>query len=90
MAGIILTSSILDSQGIYAKARQILLRHFDIKGIVELNEKTFAYTGTRTIVLFLKRVRDDRWCKAESEAKKISQATDCLEMQEYLERHRQV
>lgn len=58
--GIILPSSILSNSGIYEKAREILLKHFEIKAIVELGSNAFIATGTNTIVLFLKR-RDDNF-----------------------------
>jgi len=57
--GIILPSSILSNSGIYEKAREILLKHFEIKAIVELGSNAFIATGTNTIVLFLKRRNDD-------------------------------
>jgi len=57
--GIILPSSILSNLGVYEKAREILLKHFEIKAIVELGGNAFIATGTNTIVLFLKRRNDD-------------------------------
>jgi len=58
-AGIILPDTILSNGGIYAKAREIFLKYFEIKAITELNKKTFIATGTSTVVLFLKRRNDD-------------------------------
>ena len=58
-AAVILPSSILTNIGIHTNAREILLRHFYIKGIVELGPNTFMKTNTNTIILFLER-RDDR------------------------------
>lgn len=55
IAGIILPSSILTNTGIYTKAREILLKYFEIIGITELGSNTFMATGTNTVVLFLKR-----------------------------------
>jgi len=60
--GIILPSSIFSNSGIYEKAREIILKHFEIKGIVEIGSNAFIATGTNTAVLFLKR-RDDKFVK---------------------------
>lgn len=59
VAGIILPSTILSNTGVYTKAREILLKHFEIKAITELGSKTFIATGTTTVILFLKRRNDD-------------------------------
>lgn len=58
-AGIILPSTILTNTGIYTKAREIILKYFEVKAITELGSKTFIATQTTTIVLFLKRRNDD-------------------------------
>lgn len=58
-AGIILPSTILSNSGIYARTREIILKHFEIKAIAELGSKTFIATGTTTVILFLKRRNDD-------------------------------
>lgn len=55
VAGIILPSSILSNTGIYTKAREIILQHFEIVAIAELGSNTFMATGTNTVVLFLRR-----------------------------------
>jgi type I restriction enzyme M protein len=55
VAGIILPNSILGSEGIYAKTREIILQHFEIIAITELGNNTFMATGTNTVVLFLRR-----------------------------------
>ncbi|MDR3695386.1 restriction endonuclease subunit S [Mucilaginibacter sp.] len=55
LAGIILPSSILNNEGIYTKAREIILQFFDIVAIVELGSNTFMATGTSTVTLFLRR-----------------------------------
>jgi len=59
VAGIILPSSILSNAGLYSKAREIILKHFEIIGITELGSKTFIATGTTTVILFLKRRNGD-------------------------------
>jgi hypothetical protein len=60
-AAVILPSSILTNTGIHTKAREILLRYFYIKGIVELGSHTFMKTNANTVILFLER-RDDGDC----------------------------
>lgn len=54
-AGIFLPSTILNSTGAYTKAREIILKFFEIKGIVEFGSNTFSATSANTIVLFMKR-----------------------------------
>ena len=56
---IILPSSILSNTGIYTKARELVLKYFDIIAITELGNKTFIATGTNTIVWFLERKKDN-------------------------------
>jgi type I restriction enzyme M protein len=55
VAGIILPSSILSNEGIYTKARELILKYFEIIAITELGSNTFMATGTNTVVLFLRR-----------------------------------
>jgi type I restriction enzyme M protein len=55
VAGIILPSSILNNEGIYTKAREIILQYFEIIAITELGNNTFMATRTNTVVLFLRR-----------------------------------
>ena len=62
IAVIILPSSILSNSGIYAQAREIILKAFDIIAITELGSATFMATGTNTVTLFLRR-RDDTIAK---------------------------
>ena len=57
-AAIILPSSILSNTGVYTKAREILLKYFEIKAIAEFGSQTFIATGTNTVVLFLERRGD--------------------------------
>ncbi|MCB0539113.1 MAG: N-6 DNA methylase [Bacteroidetes bacterium] len=59
MAGIILPSSILSNAGAYTKAREIILKHFEIKTIVEFGGNTFGATSTNTVTLFLKKRNED-------------------------------
>ncbi|MDR2065369.1 MAG: N-6 DNA methylase [Prevotellaceae bacterium] len=55
VAGIILPTAILNSTGIYAKTRALLLQHFEIISIVELGVNTFMATKIRTVIMFLRR-----------------------------------
>lgn len=55
VAGIILPVSVLNKDGIYARAREIILQNFDIVAIAEFGSGTFGKTGTNTISLFLRR-----------------------------------
>jgi len=55
VAGVILPSTILKKEGVYIKAREIILKYFEIVAIVELGSNTFMATDTNTIVLFLRR-----------------------------------
>ncbi len=56
IAGIILPNSILDTRNnLLIKTREILLKYFDIISICKFPSKTFGKTGTKTIVLFLRR-----------------------------------
>nr|WP_290143245.1 N-6 DNA methylase [Helicobacter japonicus] len=54
---LILPVSILQKGGIYEKTRELLLAHFKLLCLVELNSRTFGSTGTQTIILFAKRVK---------------------------------
>jgi len=55
MAGIILPSSILSNSGIYTRAREVILKNFHIRAIVELGGQTFIATNTNTVILFLQK-----------------------------------
>ncbi len=55
IAGVFFPSSILSNTGLYTKAREILIKNFEIKAIFEPSSNAFAKTGTNTIVLFIKR-----------------------------------
>ncbi|MCD4746733.1 MAG: N-6 DNA methylase, partial [Bacteroidales bacterium] len=59
MAGIILPSSILSNAGVYTKAREIILKHFEIIAITEFGGITFGATSTNTVTLFLKKRHND-------------------------------
>ena len=65
-AGIILPSSILSNAGIYTKAREILLKYFEIVAITELGSGTFMATGTNTVILFLRRRTNYEWENVQS------------------------
>lgn len=55
VAGIILPTSILNSGKIHKKAREIILKNFLIKGIVEVGGNAFMEAGIKTVILFLKK-----------------------------------
>jgi type I restriction enzyme M protein len=54
-AGIILPITILSNSGIYAAAREIILKYFKIVAITEFGTNTFMKTTTSTVTLFLER-----------------------------------
>lgn len=55
IASIILPSSILSNTWIYTKAREIILKNFEIISIVSLGSNTFMATWTNTVVLFMRK-----------------------------------
>ena len=55
MAGIVLPSSILSNSGIYTRAREIILKYFHLRSVVELGGQTFIATNTNTVILFLQK-----------------------------------
>ncbi len=55
VAGIILPVSVLNKDGIYARAREIILKKFDIIALAEFGSGTFGKTGTNTVTMFLRR-----------------------------------
>lgn len=72
-AAIILPSSILSKDGIYAKTREIILRNFEIVSICELPSGTFGATGTNTIILFLNKKPTYGNSKNSQEYKNLSE-----------------
>lgn len=54
-AAIILPISILQNDGLYAKARTIIFASFDLKAVLKLGSGTFQATGTNTVCLFLQK-----------------------------------
>ncbi|MDD7384958.1 MAG: N-6 DNA methylase [Actinomycetaceae bacterium] len=56
IAAVILPSSILSNDSAsYTGARELLLKNFFIRAIVQFGSKTFGATGTNTVVLFLEK-----------------------------------
>lgn len=55
IAAIILPSSILNNTWIYTKAREIILKNFEIISIVSFGSGTFMATGTNTVTLFMRK-----------------------------------
>lgn len=55
VAGIVLPVSVLNKDGIYTHAREIILQNFDIISLAMFGSGTFGKTGTSTVVMFLRR-----------------------------------
>lgn len=55
-AGIVMPITLLNTDGLYAETRKLLLENFKIKGILTLSNNAFMATGTNTIILFLEKV----------------------------------
>lgn len=55
VAAIILPSSVLSNGNLYSRAREQMLREFQIVAIAEFGSGTFGKTGTNTVTLFLKK-----------------------------------
>lgn len=55
VAGIVLPVSVLTKDGIYTRAREIILKNFDIISLTKFDKNTFGKTNTSTITLFLRR-----------------------------------
>ena len=55
VAGIVLPVSVLNKDGIYTRAREIILQNYDIISLAMFGSGTFGKTGTSTVVMFLRR-----------------------------------
>lgn len=55
IAAIVLPNPFLHTSGIQTKAREIILRYFEIVAIAEFGKNTFMATSTNTVTFFLKR-----------------------------------
>lgn len=60
-AGIVLPVSLLTNDKIYIKTREIILKYFDIKGILALQDNAFMATNTKTIILLMQRRSNTYW-----------------------------
>lgn len=62
---IVLPDSVFSAKGIYANIRQMIIRNFDIRAIVELPTVTFAQAGTRTktSILYLRKRKPESQSK---------------------------
>jgi len=60
-AGIVLPVSLLTNDKVYIKTREIILKYFDIKGILALQNNAFMATGTKTIILLMQRRNNNYW-----------------------------
>lgn len=65
VAGVIFPVSILTNSGIEQDTRDILLKHFDIVGIVILGSMTFMKANVTTATLFMRRRPDSTWKQAD-------------------------
>ncbi len=85
--GLILPLSILNNESkIYTEARKLMLLYFDIKGIVELRDKTFKPTNTTTVGLFLQKRKKEEivnafnkiysYCQTDENNKTLSKIID--------------
>ncbi len=59
--GIVLPVSLLTNDKVYIKTREIILKYFDIKGILALQDNAFMATGTKTIILLMQRRSNTYW-----------------------------
>jgi len=71
IASLVLPSSILSNTWFYTKAREIILKNFDIKAITELGRNTFMKTPTTTVVLFLKKRNKSKIIELEKSLEKF-------------------
>ena len=60
-AGIVLPVSLLTNDKVYIKTREIILKYFDIKGILALQDNAFMATGIKTIILLMQRRSNTYW-----------------------------
>lgn len=80
--GIILPNTILKNKSkkfkLYGEARKILLEYFNIKGIVELGNKTFMETSTTTVIIIAERRNDNEVASIQSIVQQfIGDKSDC-------------
>ena len=59
IAAIVLPSTVLTNENIFARCREILLKEFEIIAIASFGDKTFGKTGTNTISLFIRRKKNN-------------------------------
>jgi len=72
LAAVVLPSPLLNKEsGSYVKAREMILKNFEIKSIVAFGNKTFGATGTNTVVMFLKKFNEP--------PKRIDEVSDSVE-----------
>lgn len=77
-AGIVLPSGILLNNGIHERAREIILRHFEVFAICDFRSKTFAASGHNTSILFMRRREDSYYKEAQRITQKfLEDLTDC-------------
>ena len=55
IAAVVLPTSVITNNGIYEDARENIIKHFYICGIVKMGKNTFMATNVETVILFLKK-----------------------------------
>ena len=90
VAGIVLPISVLTKDGIYTRAREIILQNFDVISLTKFGNNTFGKTNTSTVTMFLRRKetntpeaehfrsRVDSWFNAQHEADEVYKDADLL------------
>ena len=95
LAAVILPSSILSNDSnSYVGAREVLLKNFLIRSVVQLGSKTFGATGTNTVILFLEKYNEppkqsdlkEDSAKAIIEGEEITEWEDSEILDEYLKK----
>lgn len=89
IAAVVLPSSILSNDSSsYVGAREILLKNFKLRAVVQLGSKTFGATDSQTVVLFLEKYNEPpkKWQLNQDSANAIINAavTEDWEEQEIL------
>lgn len=79
IAAVVLPSSILSNDSnSYVGAREILLKNFMLRSVVQFGSKTFGATGTNTVVLFLEKYNEPPkvWTLKQDSANAILQSVE--------------
>lgn len=91
VAGIVLPVSVLTKDGIYTRAREVILQYFDIVALTKFDKNTFGKTNTSTVTMFLRRKesntpesehyrsRVEDWFNGRGDSDSVYQDSDLLE-----------